>query len=176
MAVTDRQPDNTNYLSPLGFRFMLNRTPNTNYFVQNVVLPSISLANFDVQNPFVALPTPGTKLSYEALTLTFMVNEDMDNYLEIYNWLVGMGFPESYDQYDDFVDRRNRMNKTATPEFSDGTLILLSSHQNANLKVTFEDMFPVSLSDLNFDSTLTDVEYLRATVTFRYKLYTVQKM
>jgi hypothetical protein len=64
----------------------------------------------------------------------------------------------------------------ASAVFSDGTLMVLSNHQNGNIKVIFEDMFPIALSDLSFDSTLTDVEYLRATVTFRYKLYTIEKL
>lgn len=179
MAAIDTQPDNRNFLSPLGFRFNLSRTPNTNYFVQTVTLPSLSLGDFDVETPFVKLPTPGTKLNFEPLSITFMVNEDLDNYLEIYNWLNGLGFPESYDQYRNYVRRPSiatEANSKGGDIYSDGTLMLLTSNHNANLKVVFKDMFPISLSDLAFDSTLTDVEYLRATVTFRYRNYTVEKL
>lgn len=170
------QPKNKSYLSPLGFRFILNRTPNTNYFVQNVRLPTLSLGQFDIEDPFVKLPMPGTKLSFEPLDISFLVDEDMTNYLEIFSWLEGLGFPESFDQYRNLV----RSNQTSPSQknasvFSDGDLIILSSHQNANIKVKYKDMFPISLSDLAFDSTLTDVEYLRATVTFRYRSYTIEK-
>ena len=176
MPATDQQPDNANYLSPLGFRFVLNRTPNTNYFVQNVRLPTLTLGQFDLEDPFVKLPTPGTKLSFEPLDITFMVDEDMRNYLEIHDWLRGLGFPETFDQYGNLVRQNSVARSDATAVFSDGTLMVLSSHQNANMRVVFEDMFPISLSDLSFDSTLTDVEYLKATVTFRYKLYTIEKI
>jgi hypothetical protein len=177
MVATSNQPENRNYLSALGFRFILNRTPNTNYFVQNVRLPTLTLGQFDIDDPFVKLPTPGTKLSFEPLDITFLVDEDMTNYLELHDWLRGLGFPESFDQYGNLV----RQNQTSPSQknsavFSDGTLMVLSSHQNANIKVTFEDMFPIALSDLTFDSTLTDIEYLRATVTFRYRLYSIEKM
>jgi hypothetical protein len=176
MAAIENQPKNTNYLSPLGFRFVLNRTPNTTYFAQNVRLPNLSLGQFDLEDPFVKLPTPGTKLSFEPLDITFMVDEDMQNYLEIHNWLRGLGFPESFDQYGNLV-RQNVGGRTdPLAVFSDASLVILSSHQNANIRVNFEDMFPISLSDLSFDSTLTDVEYLKATVTFRYKLYTIEKI
>lgn len=177
MAVTDKQPSNTSYLSPLGFRFVLNRTPNTNYFVQNVRLPTLSLGQFDLDTPFVKLPTPGTKLSFDPLDITFLVDEDMTNYLEIYDWLRGLGFPESYDEYGNLV-RQTSVYAGSDNEkiFSDGTLMILSSHNNANMKVTFEDMFPIALSDLSFDSTLTDIDYLKATVTFRYKLYSLEKI
>jgi len=178
MAVMDNQPNNKSYLSPLGFRFVLNRTPNTNYFVQNVRLPTLSLGQFDLEDPFVKLPTPGTKLSFEPLDITFLVDEDMSNYLEIYEWLRGLGFPESFEQYSTLLRTSSTVSaqSDATKVFSDGTLMVLSSHQNSNVKVVFEDMFPISLSDLSFDSTLTDVEYLRATVTFRYRLYTIEKI
>ena len=177
MAATQNQPENRSYLSSLGFRFVLNRTPNTNYFVQTVQLPTLSLGQFDIDDPFVKLPMPGTKLSFEPLDINFLVDEDMTNYLELHDWLRGLGFPESFDQYGNLI-RQNQ----ATPSqrdsavFSDGTLIVLSSHQNANVKITFKDMFPLSLSELTFDSTLSDVEYLRATVTFRYRLYSIEKM
>ena len=176
MAATDNQPDNPNYLSPLGFRFVLERTPSTNYFVQNVRLPTLSLGQFDLEDPFVKLPTPGTKLSFEPLDITFLVDEDMRNYLEIHDWLRGLGFPESFDQYGNLVRQNVSARSDATAVFSDATLMILSSHKNANMRIVFEDMFPISLSDLSFDSTLTDVEYLKATVTFRYKLYTIQKI
>ena len=177
MAATDTQPENKSYLSPLGFRFVLNRTPNTNYFTQNVRLPTLSLGQFDIEDPFVKLPTPGTKLSFEPLDITFMVDEDMSNYLELYEWLRGLGFSESFEQYGNLIKENNSsLLSNDSAVFSDGTLMVLSSHQNANVKIVFQDMFPISLSDLSFDSTLTDVEYLRATATFRYRLYTIEKI
>lgn len=176
MAAIDNQPQNKSYLSPLGFRFVLNRTPNTNYFVQNVRLPTLTLGEVDPENPFVKLPTPGTKLNYEPLDITFMVDEDMRNYLEINEWLVGLGFPDNFGQYRRLVEANEISATPSTAVFSDGTLLILTSHQNANVKVTFKDMFPISLSDLSFDSTMSDVEYLKATVTFRYKQYTIEKL
>mgnify|MGYP001597322598 FL=1 len=165
-----------NFLSNLGFRFVLSRTPEMNFFVQSVTLPAIDLGQFDLEDPFVRLPQPGTKLNFNPLSLTFLVNEDMDNYLEIFDWLNGLGFPENFNQYSNFVGNQGAVGPTSTQEFSDGSLMILSSHKNPSLKVTFQDMFPISLSDLNFDSTMTDVEYLRATVTFRYRLYTIEKI
>lgn len=175
-GTTINEPSNRNYLSPLGFRFQLSRTPNTNYFVQSVTLPNLSLGQFDLDNPFVKLPVPGTKLDFSPLTMTFIVNEDMDNYLEIYNWLMGLGFPESFQQYSQLANDRPSLNAKSTDVYSDGTLLVMSSNHNANLKIVFEEMFPISLTDLTFDSTLSDVQYLSATVTFRYRLYTIEKL
>jgi hypothetical protein len=175
-GITTNEPNNKNYLSPLGFRFQLSRTPKTNYFVQGVTLPTLSLGQFDLEDPFVKLPIPGTKLDFSPLTLTFLVNEDMENYLEIYNWLNGLGFPESFQQYAALAGDRPSLNSKSTDVYSDGTLLLMSSNHNANVKVVFKEMHPISLSDLSFDSTLTDVQYLSATVTFRYRIYTIEKL
>jgi hypothetical protein len=174
-SATENQPSNTSYLSPLGFRFVLNRTPKTNYFVQNAVLPSVSLTNFDIPNPLISRPMPGTKLTYEPLSLTFMVDEDMVNYLELYDWLTGLGTPTSTNQRKELQDRSLSFKKDFSSIFSDGTLFVLTSHHNANVKVVFKELFPIALSDLSFDSTLTDVEYLRATVTYQYLNYTIEK-
>ena len=95
----------------------------------------------------------------------------MKNYLEIYNWLVGLGFPDNFDQYKNFeqasVNQRN---------LSDATLSILSSKYNPNLRVKFQNMFPESISELQFSTTATDIDYLEATVTFRYSLYTVESL
>ena len=168
------QPESKNFLSPLGFKFVLSRTPNTNYFIQSIAIPTLSLGQFDIEDPFVKLPTPGIKLNFDPLVLTFMVDENMDNYTEIFNWLNGLGFPESFDQYTNLI-RSNQGLTPSTDTFSDGSLVILSSKHNPNVKITFQDMFPISLSELAFDATMTDVEYLKATVTFRYRLYTIER-
>ena len=170
------QPESKNFLSPLGFRFVLSRTPNTNFFVQSISLPTLSLGQFDLEDPFVKLPLPGIKLNFDPLAVTFMVDENLNNYTEIFNWLNGLGFPESFEQYENLVRSTSGLSTKSTETFSDGTLIVLSSKHNPNLRITFQDMFPISLSELSFDATQTDVEYLKATVVFRYRLYTIARI
>lgn len=164
-------PTNKNFLGQTGFRLILDRTPNVNYFSQSASLPGISLSAPEVTTPFVDYPLPGTKLQYSPFTIAFRVDEDMKNYLEIYNWLVGLGFPDNFDQYKNFeqasVNQRN---------LSDATLSILSSKYNPNLRVKFQNMFPESISELQFSTTAADIDYLEATVTFRYTLYTVESL
>ena len=59
-------------------------------------------------------------------------------------------------------------------QLSDGTLSVLTSQNNASLRIKFLDMFPTSLTALDFDTTLTDVEYLEATVQFAYRKYEIE--
>ena len=174
MSVIDNQPSNKNMLSPTGFRFVLNRTPNINYFTYSAPIPTLTLGDYDQQTPFVALPYPGDKLRFEPLSLRFRVDEDLVNYMEIHNWLISLGYPESFDQ-NAFKSGQALAFKN-NDVYSDGSLIVMSSNQNPNLNIKFEDMFPVSLSELTFDASLDDIQYLEATVTFRYKLYTIDRI
>ena len=174
MSVIDNQPSNMNMLSPTGFRFVLNRTPNINYFTYSAPIPTLSLGDYDQQTPFVALPYPGDKLRFEPLSLRFRVDEDLVNYMEIHNWLISLGYPESFDQ-NAFKSGQALAFKN-NDVYSDGSLIVMSSNQNPNLNINFEDMFPVSLTELTFDASLDDIQYLEATVTFRYKLYTIDRI
>jgi len=163
MSAITSQPNNINFLSPLGFKFTIDRASNLEYFCQGVDIPEVGLNPLEFTNPFVRVPYGGDKLFYSPLTLRFRVNEDMANYLEIYNWLVQIGYPEEYTQY----SLNNQV---------DATLTILSSHKNPNLQVIFRDIFPISLSGLTFDASPADVDYLEATVTFRYTLFTINKL
>ena len=155
---------NVNFLSPLGFRFLLSRTPNVQYFCQSATLPTISMQELIQPTPFTQLPRPGDKITYEPLTLRFRIDENMTNYLEIFNWIKELAKPENFQQY----AKHNNV--------SDGSILVLSSNNNPKIRIAFEDMFPLSLSPLNFDVTQADVEYLEADVMFRYKLFTVEQL
>ena len=174
MSTLNTQPANKNMLSPTGFRFVLDRTPGINYFTYSVPIPTLTLGDYELATPFVALPYPGDKLRYEPLSLRFRVDEDLKNYLEIHNWLVSLGYPESFDNsaYQGTKSTSFKNNNV----FSDGSLLVMSSNQNPNLNISFEDMFPIALTELTFDASLTDIDYLEATVTFRYKAYKITEV
>ena len=170
MATIEKQPNNPNFLSQAGFQFNLARTPSVNFFATRATLPTIDLGYIDVNTPFVRLPNPGVNLTFGDFNLTFKVDEDMTNYFEIYDWLIQLGFPDSFTQY-----TAGRVSP-ADKNYSDGTLMVMSSKHNPNLVVTFQDMFPILLSELSFSYQDTDVESLEATVTFRYKKFAIEKL
>ena len=159
---TEQLTQNLNFLSPLGFRSLLNRAPNVEYFCQSATLPTISMVELQQPSPFVVNPRPGDKITYEPFTLRFRVDENMTNYLEIFNWINALGKPENFQQYENIL--------------SDGSILLLSSNNNPKIRIAFQDMFPLSLSPLAFDVTQSDVEYLEADVMFRYRIFTVENI
>jgi hypothetical protein len=170
------QPNNINFLSPLGFRLIISKLPTVAYNCRTATLPSLTLGEVAVFNPNVTFYEPGDKLIFEPFTIRFGIDEDFQNYLEIYNWMVGLGSPISPDQYASFTDRTNNLKAQRTNIFSDATLQILTSHKNPNFNIKFVDIFPVSLSPLDFDSTNTDVEYLEANLTCRYRDYTIENI
>lgn len=173
MALQGTQPDNKSFLSPIGFRFACKRLPHVNYFCTAATIPDISLGETSsVDNPFIKLPVPGDKLTFGRLDLTFRVDEDMKNFQEIYNWLVALGYPDNFTQ-------RGAIGRTQISTgdvHSDGSLMVMTGNMTPNIEISFIDMYPASLSSLEFDIENTDVEYLKATVSFAYRKYELKTL
>ena len=187
MATLNSQPENMNYVSPVGFRFSIKKLPNVNWFVQAANIPGVTLGEAIHNMPSIDRHLPGEKLTYDHLNLTFKVDEDFANWMELKNWMVGLGSPEGSEQFRNYMgDSKVQMDgpvyqkpstsKISDAYMSDATLVILNSNMNPNFEITFKDIFPTSLSELNFDTTLADVEYITATATFRYISYTYRKI
>ena len=169
------QLQNRNYLSPVGFKFTLAKEPKVSFFCTSSKIPEISLQT-ETQNTYLKdIDVPGDKLTYADLYLKFLVDEDLVNYMAIHNWLTGLGFPESAQDYRDLLTNQSDLTQLLDPKkaFSDGSLYILDSNYNTNAIVKFKDLFPVSLTSLNFDSTKTDVQYFTAEATFKYTVYDI---
>jgi hypothetical protein len=186
----NRQPTKLDYADPTKFKFNILKLPKVEYFCTAVNLPGVSLAdNYSQPTPFRDIPLPGEKLSYDRLSMSFLVDENLENYREIHGWLRGLGFPGGYSEFktlldageDRFPTSKNSVlgdagrSKFAAPSqggiFSDATLSILTSKNNAVVDVRFSDVFPISLSGLQYTQQAGDTDYLTATVTFDYKLY-----
>ena len=166
------QLQNRNYLSPVGFKFTLAKEPKVSFFCTSSKIPEISLQT-ETQNTYLKdIDVPGDKLTYADLYLKFLVDEDLVNYMAIHNWLTGLGFPESAQDYRDLLTNQDDLTQSLDPKkaFSDGSLYILDSNYNTNAIVKFKDLFPVSLTSLNFDSTQTDIQYFTAEATFKYTI------
>jgi hypothetical protein len=122
------------------------------------------------------LPTPGDIIQFGDLSLRFLVDEDLQNYMEIQNWIRGLGFPERLSQFSDLEESglvQGNYLKDRQNIYSDGTLQVLTSSQIPNFQITFKDLFPYSLSTMTFDSTDTDIQYFTADVSFKYTIYNI---
>ena len=172
------QIDNRNYLSPIGFKFSITKVPKADFFSNSASIPGINLG-FALQPTYLKdIPVPGDKLTFADFTLRFFVDEDLTNYLEVYNWLRGLGFPESVQEHLDLkkgdVYNPSTSFKDQQNEYSDASLFIYNSNFNEVARIDFKDVFPVSLSTINFDATASDVNYVTAEATFKYSIYNIE--
>jgi hypothetical protein len=123
-------------------------------------------------NPFQIQPIPGETLTYDNLTVQFLVDSNMENYTAIYNWIVALGFPNNYEQYVNFIDEDDRgITSELSKNYSDATLQILSGNNQVVKTVQFIDLFPTAIDSLMFQATNQDVNYLVGNATFRYGYY-----
>ena len=184
-----RQPSKLDYTSPTQFRFLINQLPKVEYFTTEANIPGITLGELDFKTRFKAIPLMGDVLTYEDLTITFIVDENLENYVEMHTWLTAIGFPENTKQFSDFRSATSNVAtntrgeskdigdvKASTPEramYSDAMLTILTNKNNPVVECRFKDIFPTGLSGLTYSQNQTDVEYLTATVNFKYQIYEI---
>ena len=186
----NRQPDKLDYSSPTQFRFMINQLPKVQFFTTAANIPDLSLGEAVIPTPYKDIPIMGDKITFGNLDVSFIVDEYLENYITIHEWLIGIGFPKNRTQFSDF-----RANTSNTPTtrlgktteigevtettsinalFSDATLTVLSNKNNPIVNVFFRDLYPIAMSALDYNQQATDVEYLTATVDFAYQIYEIE--
>ena len=164
-------PSNLNPLQSNGFMFAINKLPSVSFFCQEANLPGLTLPPAEVSSVFIDYPIPGEKLVFDDLQITFLIDENMENFMAIYNWMVGLGFPKLHEQYKQFVNSNDINPNELVAGYSDGVLQILNSSNNPIRTATFRDLFPTSLQSLQLQSTTNDTTYLAGNATFKYTLY-----
>lgn len=168
------QITNKNFLSPIGFLFLLDKAKNCSFLCQKATIPTFRINDIDIPTRgLVPIPLESTA-NYEDLTIEFIVDEDLRNYMEIHNWMRAMGTPQDYGERDDWNHTYRLKGSNMDSKVSDATLQVLNNNNIANFDVVFKSVFPVELSALPFDVTQTDNNYFTAMATFRYILYEVR--
>ena len=173
---TSREIENRNFLSPTGFKFVLKRAPKVAFFCNQANIPDLNLGVIEQTNYLRPIPVPGDKIEFGDLRLTFMVDEDLGNFMEIFNWIRGLGYAQSMDEFNDLANAGlispNYVQK-GDNIYSDGTLQILNSSSITNFQIFFSDLFPYNLSTMSFDATQTDIQYFTAEVSFKYSIFNI---
>ena len=165
-----KQIANRNFLSGVGFKFNLTKFPKVDFFSNSARIPELNLELTTQASYLKNIDVPGERLSYGDFTLRFLVDENMENYQSIYDWLTGLGFPETTKEFAEIIKDKDGQ-RDPKEAFCDGTLRILNSNYREVGKVKFNDLFPISLTSLEFDATNTDVQFFTAEATFKYTLY-----
>ncbi len=174
--MTKGQIENRNFLSPTGFKFTLTRTPKVSFFCNQANIPDLNLGIAKQPTYLKDIDIPGDKIVFGDLNLRFLVDENLENYMEIQNWIRGLGYPEEVKQFRDLSNEGLVQGKYVNDRqniYSDGTLQVLTSSQLPNFQITFKELFPYSLSTMTFDATSTDVQYFASEVSFKYTIYNI---
>ena len=188
--VIQREPSKSDYASPIQFRFKCTKLPTVEFFVQSANIPGINLGSATQTNPLYDIPLPGDKITFAALDMSFLVDENLNNYKEIHDWILGLGFPSNNQQFQDLQSagsdrfpgssRSTAVTGSSTPQplneggiYSDAILTVLNSKNIAKTEIRFQNIYPTSLGSLNYDVRQSDIDYLSASCSFNYMNYDI---
>ena len=162
-TASNRQPSTDNYLINNSFKFAIERTPMVTYFCQKVTLPSLSFGFIEAPTKYgTRVKVAGTRYEFDSLEISFIVDEEMKNWIEIYQWMRDMGNVEDFIEYIPLEQHK-----------SEAELIILSSAYRPKYAVSFIDLFPVNLGPIDFDSSISETEPVIATASFQYRHYDI---
>lgn len=180
MTAVTRNPSNRDLLQSTKFRLNFNNIPGVTYFCQTANLPGVSLTEVSRTTPFVDLYVPGEKLIYDPLNITFLVNEDLSDWLQIHDWIRAMTFPKDFDEYRNLKNLSDaaqyRWNNRQPPQYGDATLTVYSNKNNPQIRVHYKDTFPTGLSGLQFSSLDSAENIVTGEASFRYSYYDIEKI
>ena len=191
--VQTRQPSIMDYASPVQFRFKCSKLPKVEFFCQSANIPGIGLGTASMPTGLKDIPIPGDKVTYQDLAISFLVDENLENYKEIHDWIIGLGAPQNHTQFSDLratssdrfpgTSSSNAITGQATadplPEsgmYSDATLTILNSKNIAVTEIRFHNIFPTSLGALSYNVQASDVNYLQTAVDFSYMYYEIVQL
>ena len=158
------QPTNRNFLNPIGYLLKLEKFEGVDFFCQTANIPDVSMPVTEVASPFRNLPIiPIGGVTFGDFSVRFIVDEDLVNYNSIYKWIRDNGN----------ADQMQRTTKESEI-YTNGQLNIVTSQYNPAFVIDYRDIFPVSLSGLQFDATMTDVEYITAEVTFKHQQFFIR--
>lgn len=170
MTVLDRSPINMNFLQADGFQVVIRRLPHVTFFTQEIKIPGFTLTPTQQPTPYISIPQTGDHIEFEPLSITFKIDEDLKNFMEIYNWIVGIGYPDDTSQYKALADKGIMSGEGIV---SDISIMITTNIKNYNVEFMFRDCFPISLGGFELSTTNPDVTHLSTTATFKYTKYDI---
>lgn len=157
-----------NQLEAKSIQLVIDRIPNVNFFCTSASVPGIASTAVRQPSPFADVKVTGDKIMFQPLIVNFIVDENMANWKEIFDWMVSYAHPTEFDEYADATIPQNRLYASKK---SDATLIVPNNKYNATHEFSYVDIFPVDMTDIIFDTQIDDVPNIICTVTFEYTSY-----
>ena len=153
---------NLNKLTKNSGIFVIDKFPNLQLSLFTYNIPGITLPSATQHSPFFTKPVYGDKLEFNNLFLSFTVSENLENYLEIFNWMYNLANPMEKSNID--------------LTYTNGTIIILNSNNKPVFNVNFIDIVPVSLGDLYFYENESGSEDITCNIIFEYEQYNIKRI
>jgi len=190
-----RQPTVFDYSQTNQFRIYLPIFPKTEWFVVSANIPGITMGQATQATPFTDMPIVGEKIGFDNFDMTFIVDEQLKNYMEMYNWVKNIGFPHSGEKQFNKLDRPDNLDRSKTIKrppgqvvgspnqsvetsdrnlYTDIRLDILSSKNNTVANIYMYEAFPVSLGSIEYSQQETDTNYAMCAVSFAYSWFDVK--
>ncbi len=186
----NRQPTIYDYAQTNQFTIFFPLFPTMEWFITRANVPGCTLGQADQYTPFVDIAVVGDKMQYENFNCTFLVDEKLNNYMEMYNWVMNIGFPFSGKAQFNKLPRPDNTSRGSTTKYNprdgvyyeindrdlytDIVLTILSSKNNAVANVYIYEAFPVSLGGIEYSQAETDTDYATCDVSFAYTWYDIK--
>jgi hypothetical protein len=169
MTALNRTPQNTNYLQASKFLLTFDRIPNAQYFCQTANVPGLSLGQAPINSPLLDYYAPGNKITYNPFNMTFLINGDGQSWKDLHDWFRAIASPKSFSDRNRLTAEQSKRN--TLQNYSDATLTVLSNLNNPILRVHFYNMFPITLSDIMFDSKESADDVMTADASFMFEYF-----
>lgn len=153
---------NTNLASNIHYKTVFSRIPNVIFNCQSVRIPGITFGSTVQHTPFKSIPLPGNgSIQYGSFSMSFLINEDYSNWLEICNWMKGLGPPDSFDQHSTLESSREGL-------VSDFSVIVYDSKNRPKSTFEFVGGFPTELGSIDYDSRAETEENIVCETSFTF--------
>ena len=189
VSAVHRQPEVFDYSQSNQFKIFFPIFPTTEWFVVRANIPSVQLGQGDQFTPFVQVAVVGDHITYGDFSVTFIVDENLKNYMEMYNWVKNIGFPFSHDQFNtlprpDYQDKSGGTNYDAESDtyskandrdlYTDIVLQIMTSKNNLVAQCEIYEAFPTTIGAIEYSQQETDMTYAQCEVGFAYSWFDVK--
>jgi hypothetical protein len=171
MSALTRAPQNTNLLQPTKFLLSFDRIGTSQFFCQTVNIPGINLGSAPINTPVSDIYAPGNKITYDELSISFIINEDLQTWQDIHSWFRSIASPEGFSERNRLSDMQTQFSKNKQKNYSDATLTVMSALNNPLIRIQFYNAFPTSLSSIEFDTTKSADAIVTASASFRFDYF-----
>lgn len=165
---------NQSFFHPKNFQITFDRIANTVFYCTQGNLPGMSIPALIQPTPLIDLRLPGNKLQFEPLVITFNVDDKLNTWLNIYDWIFSLS-GNTTNNYANLantaVSSRGTPLWSVRPPYSDAALTVMTPKNNPLIRFHFYNCFPTTLTGLEFDTSKSADEQLRASATFVFDYY-----